>query len=145
MLCHHLVMHSRISPPRLSQPRDHPGVPWNKICSLRWKPNCNKSHVTDNLNTAIPRFPLPSDSHALIVLIRGRKWSGKFVIHLGKLGFTCSGDHGRASQVALVAKNPPADAGGVRDVCVQSLGWQDPWRRAWQPTAVFLPGEPPWT
>ena len=54
------------------------------------------------------------------------KRSGKFVIHLGKLGFTCSGDHGRASQVALVVKNPPADAGGVRDVCVQSLGWQDP-------------------
>ena len=20
-----------------------------------------------------------------------------------------------------------------------------PWRRAWQPTPVFLPGEPPWT
>ena len=20
-----------------------------------------------------------------------------------------------------------------------------PWRRAWQPTGVFLPGEPPWT
>ena len=24
---------------------------------------------------------------------------------------------------------------------VQSLGWEDPWRRAWQPTLVFLPGE----
>ena len=24
---------------------------------------------------------------------------------------------------------------------VRSLGWQDPWRRAWQPTPVFLPGE----
>ena len=21
------------------------------------------------------------------------------------------------------------------------LGWEDPWRRAWQPTPVFLPGE----
>ena len=28
---------------------------------------------------------------------------------------------------------------------VQSLGWQDPWRRKWQPMPVFLPGEPPWT
>ena len=28
---------------------------------------------------------------------------------------------------------------------VQSLGWVDPWRRAWQPTPVFLPGESPWT
>ena len=25
---------------------------------------------------------------------------------------------------------------------VQSLGWEDPRRRAWQPTLVFLPGEP---
>ena len=24
---------------------------------------------------------------------------------------------------------------------VQSLGWEDPWRRAWQPTPVFLLGE----
>ena len=24
---------------------------------------------------------------------------------------------------------------------VQSLGWEDPWRRKWQPTPVFLPGE----
>ena len=23
----------------------------------------------------------------------------------------------------------------------QSLGQEDPWRRAWQPTPVFLPGE----
>ena len=28
---------------------------------------------------------------------------------------------------------------------VQSLGWEDPLRRAWQPTPVFLPGESPWT
>ena len=24
---------------------------------------------------------------------------------------------------------------------VQSLGWEDPWRRKWQPTLVFLPGK----
>ena len=23
-------------------------------------------------------------------------------------------------------------------------GWEDPWRRAWQPTPGFLPGESPW-
>ena len=23
--------------------------------------------------------------------------------------------------------------------------WKIPWRRAWQPTPVFLPGESPWT
>ena len=24
---------------------------------------------------------------------------------------------------------------------VQSLGWEDAWRRKWQPSPVFLPGE----
>ena len=53
--------------------------------------------------------------------------------------------HG-ASQVVLVVKNPPANAGDVRDLGFQSLGQEDPledplgredprlpWRRAWQP------------
>ena len=44
----------------------------------------------------------------------------------------------RASQVALVVKNPPAHAGDTGDV--DSVG-KIPWRRAWQPTLVFLPGE----
>ena len=46
-----------------------------------------------------------------------------------------------ASPVALVVKNPPANAGDARDV-----GWDPwvrkiPWRRKWLPTLVFLPGE----
>ena len=28
---------------------------------------------------------------------------------------------------------------------VPSLDWEDPWRRAWQPTPVALPGKSPWT
>ena len=52
----------------------------------------------------------------------------------------------RASQVALVAKNLPADAGGLRDVdSIPVWVGKIPWRRAWQPTLVFLPGESPWT
>ena len=46
--------------------------------------------------------------------------------------------------VALVAqtvKNLPA----MWETWVQSLGWEDPRRRAWQPIWVFLPGESPWT
>ena len=46
----------------------------------------------------------------------------------------------RASQVALMVKNPPAKAGDVRcgfDSWVRKTSW----RRAWQPTPVFLPGE----
>ena len=42
--------------------------------------------------------------------------------------------------MALVVKNPPATAGDRRpgfDPWVRKI----PWRRAWQPTPVFLPGE----
>ena len=38
---------------------------------------------------------------------------------------------------AQMVKNPPA----VQETQVGSLGWEDPWRREWQPTPVFLPGE----
>ena len=34
-------------------------------------------------------------------------------------------------------KNPPA----MRETWVPSLGQEDPWRREWQPTPVFWPGE----
>ena len=46
-----------------------------------------------------------------------------------------------ASQVTLVVKNLPANAGDVRDIgSIPGFG-KIPWRRAWQPTPVFLPGE----
>jgi len=46
----------------------------------------------------------------------------------------------RASQVALVVKNPPANAGDKRRRLDPWVG-KIPWRRAWQPPPVFLPGE----
>ena len=46
-----------------------------------------------------------------------------------------------ASQVALVIKNPPANAGDIIDVGSIPGLRRFPWRRAWQPTPVFLPGE----
>ena len=36
-----------------------------------------------------------------------------------------------------MVKNPSA----VWKTWVRSLGWKIPWRRVWQPTPVFLPGE----
>ena len=36
-----------------------------------------------------------------------------------------------------MVKNLPA----MWETWVQSLGWEDPMGRAWQPTPVFLPGE----
>ena len=47
---------------------------------------------------------------------------------------------GGASQVTLVVKNLPTNAGDIRDVdSIPGLGRS--WRRAWQLTPVFLPGE----
>jgi len=46
-----------------------------------------------------------------------------------------------ASHVAPVVKSPPANAGYVRNTgLIPGLG-RLPWRKAWQPTPVFLPGE----
>ena len=47
----------------------------------------------------------------------------------------------RASLVAQTVKNPPA----IWKIWVQSWVGKIPWRRAWPPTAVVLPGESPWT
>ena len=47
----------------------------------------------------------------------------------------------RASQVALVLKNPPANAEDIKRCRFNSWIGKIPWRRAWQPTSVFLPGE----
>ena len=38
-------------------------------------------------------------------------------------------------------KNLPA----VQETWVLSLGWENPWRKKWQPPPVLLPGEYPWT
>ena len=42
--------------------------------------------------------------------------------------------------MAQTVKNLPA----MWETQVRSLGWEDPWKREWQPTPVFLPGESPW-
>ena len=48
-----------------------------------------------------------------------------------------------ASQVALVVKNSPTNAGNMR--CeFDPWVWKIPWRRAWPPSPVFLPGESHW-
>ena len=45
-----------------------------------------------------------------------------------------------ASQVKLMVKNPPTSVGDVRYRFYPWVG-KMPWRRAWQSTPVFLPGE----
>ena len=46
-----------------------------------------------------------------------------------------------ASMVAQMVKNLP----DMQETWVRSLGWEDLWRREWQPTPVFLPEESPRT
>ena len=43
--------------------------------------------------------------------------------------------------MVLVVKNPPANAGDIRDLGFDSWVGKVPWRRVWQPTPVLLPGE----
>ena len=44
----------------------------------------------------------------------------------------------KASQVLLVVKNSPDDAGDLR-LRLDPWVWKIPWRRAWQLTPVFMP------
>ena len=52
-----------------------------------------------------------------------------------------------AFQVLLVVKvkNPPASAGNVKRCRFDPWVRKIPWRRAWEPTPVFLSGESWWT
>ena len=43
--------------------------------------------------------------------------------------------------MALVVKNPSTNAGDIRDEGLIPEVRKIPWRRAWQPTPVFSPGE----
>ena len=45
------------------------------------------------------------------------------------------------SQVALVVKNAPVNAGDIKRPGFHPWVGKIPWRRAWQSTPVFLPGE----
>ena len=46
-----------------------------------------------------------------------------------------------ASQVAPVVKNTPANASRPKRCRFDPWVGKIPWRRVWQPTPVFLPGE----
>ena len=56
----------------------------------------------------------------------------------GRIVFTLN----RTQRVLLL----PGGSDGKESACsAGDLGWEDPWRREWEPTAVFLPGKMPWT
>ena len=43
--------------------------------------------------------------------------------------------------MGIVVKNSSANAGGVKKHGFDPWVRKNPWKRAWQPTPVFLPGE----
>ena len=47
--------------------------------------------------------------------------------------------------MALVVKSLPASAGDIRGMGLITWVGKIPWKRVWQHTPVFLPGESPWT
>ena len=57
------------------------------------------------------------------------------------LSISLSLDNGRASQVALVVKNPPANAGDSKRCGFSPWVEKIPWRRKWPSTPVFLTEE----
>ena len=89
----------------------------------------------------------PGNSHQNFFFTYSKK---KLAILISKITF-----RELAPQEALVAQwyhAPPGmapaytgDVGSMRlpiqAMWVQSLGWKIPWRKKWQPTPVFLPGE----
>ena len=67
---------------------------------------------------------------------RGR--TGKISFHLSIHLFN---KYLLSTQVVLVIKNLSANAGDLRNAVSTPFVLKIPWRRAWQPTPVFLPGD----
>ena len=65
----------------------------------------------------------------------------RIVLQLDFGDFPCKYMHIWASQVALVVKNPPANARDLRDLCSIPESGRFPWRRKRQLSPVFLPRE----
>ena len=60
---------------------------------------------------------------------------------LSDFTFNFTSCYQNASQMVLVVKNLPANAGGIKDVGSVPASGKMPWRSKWQPTPLFLPGE----
>ena len=86
--------------------------------------------------TAFLQGSLIYQSHSLFLIVG-------FQIYFFKLFILYCGIADKlASLVAQIVKNPPAMQGDLgSDPWVRKIRW----RRAWQPTPVFLPGESPWS
>ena len=55
--------------------------------------------------------------------------------------FSLPKSQGRGFPGGTVVENPSAKAGDTRDLGLMPGSGRSPWRKKWQPTPVFLPGE----
>ena len=127
-------------------------------CQAVWPP-CLTSYSPSTLSlssshTNLPTVPRTCLAHfhprafARAVPSAGTPWHGvsRWLISLSPpgYGFQALPEHphlkflpAQHSQVALVVKNPPSNKRCGFNSWVRKI----PWRRAWQPTPVLLPGE----
>ena len=103
-----------------------PAVRENWVCSLGWEDTWRREQPST------PVF-LPGESH-------GQRSPAGDVRPTGSQSWTRLTDFQFYFQAALIVKTLPASAGGIRGAG-WPLGREDPWRRAWQPTPVFLSAE----
>ena len=103
-----------------------PAMRENWVCSLGWEDTWRREQLST------PVF-LPGEFH-------GQRSLAGDIQPKGSQSWTWLSDFQFYFQVVLIVKNLPASAGDIRDAG-WSLGREDPWRRAWQPTPVFLSGE----
>ena len=108
-----------------------PAMQESQVRSLGWEDLLEKGMAT---HSSIMAWRSPMDIEAGQATV---PWAGKESDTTERLHSSSSSSsmfYLGPSQVALVVKNMPASA---KDLRVGKM----PWRRAWQPTLVFLPGE----
>ena len=139
-------------------------VTWGSLC--RWSWGSGQSHSGDSahnqqLELSISRLEWPGAPGTLFWAELSNTWKANLKaevsIKLNCLSITnwarpfwkCStlkillvdNRQVQGSQVVVVVKNPPANAEDLRDASlILGLG-RFPWKSAWQPPPVFLPGE----
>ena len=106
----------------------------DRVRSLSWEDPLEKEMAT---HSSILAWKIPWTEEPGRLQSMG---SQKSRTQLSDFTYLLTYSEGRASQVALVVKNPLSSAEDTRlkfDSWVKKI----PWRRAWQPSLVFLPGE----
>ena len=116
--CHGL-QHARLSCP----------APSPRACSN----SCSLSPLS-YLWTCLASFPGAENASFLLYILRFFRWYQRSVA-------SAWFNHNYwASLIAQLVKNLPTMP-TVRETWVQTLGWEDPWRKKRLPTPVFWPGE----